>query len=370
MDGRKALILAVGILCGLAGCSKPITNPFSSSSPPPPPSAAQLPPPEVKITKREDLGDPKPATWVQWGALKAEIAVDPNRPAAERELYAQQAKEAYAKALKGDAKYVPAHMGLGELNESLGDREEAVANYRTALKCDPKNVSAHISIARVLEGAGKRDEALATYVIATSALPKDASLWFEMGMCRGRAKQFDQALSCLVRASELRPKNPDYAKSVGFMLARMGRTDEALTWLTKVMPEADARYNLARMMAHIGNAESSREQLSGALRLEPEHLAALKMASESQPSKAGDQVQNANVRADDPQTAIHTTSTLPTRPMVIQTANNSEPRRLPPLIPVLSEPFDPKPTPQPLTTATPKSETKRPTITIGFDANP
>src|SRR5207237_7091759 len=196
MDGRKALLLAGGLVCGLAGCTKSATVPPGAPQPPPLTAGHSAPPsPDVTITKRDALGDPKPATWVQMAALKTELATDPKRPAGEREVFAQQAKDAFAKALKSDPKYVPAYMGLGGLNEALGDRDEALASYRTAAaNLDPKNVNdrvnAHVSIARVLEQGERREDALATYATATAAMPKEAALWYEMGMCYGRAKQF------------------------------------------------------------------------------------------------------------------------------------------------------------------------------------
>ena len=385
MDGRKAFILAGSLLCGLAGCTKSVTTPNTPPTPPPPPKAAQLTPSsDSSFIKREPLGEPKPATWVQMAALKTELATDLKRSAEEREVFAQQAKDAYAKALKGDPKYVPAYMGLGYLNEALGEREEAMANYRRAMSLDPKNaktqVTAYVSIARVLEQGGKRDEALATYAAATTAMPKEAALWYEMGMCYGRAKLFDQAVPCLAKACELRPKYTDYAKATGFMLARMGRDDEALQWLMQVWSEANARYNLALMMHHIGRDDVSREQLTASLQIDPNHPGALKMMTEdfaataapatpAAPVPTTAPVRTVSVPADDTAAPIQQATTLPTRPMAIRTAS-AEPRPLPPMIPVVSEQFEVKSLPPSLTGPAPRVECKKPTVTIGFESTP
>src|SRR5262249_12693910 len=157
----KAFVLAGSLLCGLAGCTKSVTTPNTPPTPPPPPKAAQVPPSsDGSFIKREPLGEPKPATWVQMAALKTELATDLKRSAEEREVFAQQAKDAYAKALKGDPKYVKAYMGLGYLHESLGERDEAMANYRMAMRLETKDmavhVTAYVSIARVMEQSGKR----------------------------------------------------------------------------------------------------------------------------------------------------------------------------------------------------------------------
>src|SRR5579859_2924479 len=133
MDGRKAIWLTSGLLIALAGCTKHVTNPALPQTPPPSKPIKTEPSPDAMITKRDKLGEPKPATWVQMAALKAELATDDKHTPAEHEAFAQQAKDAYAKALKADPKYVPAHMGLGGLNEALGDRDEALKNYGTVL---------------------------------------------------------------------------------------------------------------------------------------------------------------------------------------------------------------------------------------------
>ena len=78
-------------------------------------------------------------------------------------------------------------------------------------------------------------------------------------------------------------------------------------------------------------------------------------------------VQTASVPSDEPAAPVQQATTLPTRPLVIQTAS-AEPRPLPPLIPVVSDQFDSKPSPPSLTGPAPKTDGKKPIITIGFDA--
>jgi tetratricopeptide (TPR) repeat protein len=368
MDRRKAVLLAGGLLCGLAGCTKTVTTPAGQVPLATKAAVPSAPSPDAVVTKREVLGDPKPATYVQMGAVRAELAADPNRSQADREAFAQQAKDAFNKALKADPKYIPAHMALGSLNESLGVRDEALANYRTVVSLEPKNTAAHVACARVFEAAGQRDQAVATYAAATAAMPRDAALWFEMGMCYGRAKQFELALNCLTKAAELRPNNPDYAKATGFMLARMDRREDALNWFAKAMSEANAHYNLALVLRHIGRDDASREHLAAALRLEPNHEGALKLAADAGAKPAPDApVRTAAAVSSDPPSPVQQASHLPTRPLVIHTAGAEPPRPLPPLIPVVTDQFDAKPTAPSLTDAAPKTETKKPTITIGFD---
>lgn len=397
MEGRKVLWLGCAILCGLTGCSwfdKRDKHPGLAVSPPKSQREVRVDTPVTNVVTRDksDKDEPKqlnakPATCVSMGDFKAQIATDASRPAGERELFGQQAKQAYRRALEQDPKYVPAWMGLGTVCESMGDKDEAINHYRTVLKIDPKHVPAHIGVARIYENNGQRDAAMSTYKAATAAMPRDASLWHEQGLCYGRAKQFDEALPCLERAANLRPTNNDYNKSVGFMLARMGRGDEALPWLTKAMPEADARYNIARMLEHIGQEQASQTQLALALKADPNHIPSLKRMNEPMPATQAPVNQPATAptvrttayRPNDeasPAPAVRQASTLPSRPSVAAAADQPRPV---PLIPIVSDSWEGKPTLTPsltpaLFTAAPPANKEPPKPrakpALSFEENP
>src|SRR5262249_13512802 len=152
-----------------------------------------------------------------------------------------------------------------------------------------------------------------TFEMAIAKLPKEATLYYEKGLCLGRAKQFDNSLAALQQASRTDPSNPQYSRAAGFMLARMGRDEEAFPWLAKSMSDADARYNLVRMMEHPGNEPASARQLALALQLRPNHPAALKMAEErnnpgsqepEQPSQPAQPVQTAKLTSASPYNVV------------------------------------------------------------------
>jgi tetratricopeptide (TPR) repeat protein len=399
MEGRKVAWLLCGILSGMIGCSHSDTRAPGIPAPPPPPKTSSAPaandPNLVKLDK-EPKEEPKvlnakPASCVKIGDFKTQMAFDTTSPrtAAEREAFAQQARQAYQRALQLDPKFVPAWLGLAVLCEGMGDRDEAMSHYRTVLKFESHNVSAYVGIARTYEAAGMREEAISTYDAAVAAMPREAALWHDRGMCLGRAKQLDDALASLQRAAKLRPNMAEYNKDVGMMLARLGRGDEAVGWLIKVMPEADARYNVARMLEHIGQRQAAFDQLSMALKAHPTHVAALKMMSEGQ-IESGPHSESVRPTAyqDEelpPQAVIQQTSTLPARPSAARPVVTAErpaeaaverPAASPPaapLIPVTSDSWEGKP---PLTgpadsVPRAKSEPKpRPRIVIGFDERP
>ena len=172
------------------------------------------------------------------------------------------------------------------------------------------------------------------------------------------------------------------------MLARMGRPEEAMPWLAKAMPEADARYNLAQMMRHIGQADASQQQMDLALQADPNHIATLKLMSEGHAPPAAETVSTVSYRPEEPAAppaAPAPVATLPTRPAETRPAETRPPearpvearptetRPLMPLIPVVSDSWDTRPTPPNLTSPLPpaRSEPKpRPNVTLGFETNP
>src|SRR5262249_32264835 len=160
----------------------------------------------------------KPESCVQIGDLKAEIALNQTRPEPERLAAARQANDAYNRALQIDPKFLPGYLGLARLAMGLNEYESANKAYDTA----------------------------------AARFPKEAGGWYERGMCFGRQRRFDEALTSLDRAARIDPKNSRYTKTLGLMMARAGRSEEAVPWLARSMPEADARYNVAKMMEHIG----------------------------------------------------------------------------------------------------------------------
>jgi len=375
MDCRKIACLAGGVICLLAGCVHHDPQPFVPQQPPPPskPPAAATPPRESKSKLDSTVLDAKPINCVRIGDFNAGLATDSERAPGERERFAQLAKAAYQRALQIDPKFAPAYLGLGSLYEAMGQREEALDSYKNLLRFEPQNQAAILAYARVQEKMENRREALRTLQWAVTAMPKEPAFWYEQGMCLGRAKDFDSALSSLGNAAHLRPTNEDYSKAVGFMLARMGRPNEALPWLKAAkLSAADAHYEIARMMQHIGREDLCREQLARAQQADPNHLATAEMLAEIEspatPSKSSDPIRTVAYR---PEEVVQATTTLPSRPV----DSSAELGRVMPMIPVVTDAWDARPAAPPSLTdpapPPPKAEPKKlPTLGIGFEANP
>jgi tetratricopeptide (TPR) repeat protein len=258
MDGRWSLRLAGGLLGGLLGCSGPQTRPAADA--PPAATAQAKPPAPGSLFSRSKPPAPapeapavaaaptklKPATYVSIGSLKEGIADDANRPLPEREAARYQARQSYQKAIEIDAKYVPAYVALAKSYMLTGERDRAQATFKKA-------------------------QALA---------PKDAGIWFEEGAGLARLKEWGAAVDCLAKAAQMDPDSKQYQRYLGFTLARAGRYDDGLAALAKCMPEAEARYNLARMLWHNQQAEAAEQQVRLAVHADPTFAPAQELLAE------------------------------------------------------------------------------------------
>jgi tetratricopeptide (TPR) repeat protein len=241
MDCRGSLVLTWGLLVAVGGCAhnKAAEQPLVKSD---------APPANAEIHKAEDLPKrkPHPATLVSFGDVYVRGANEPWRGPSDKEQMLDQARKSYQQAIKIDPKYVPAHLALARLYDVTEDHDRAVASYRKALELKPK----------------------------------DAGLWYDLGMCHARKKEWEKAIEGLSKATDLDPENKPYARSLGFCLARAGYVNEGFTALCRVEGEAQAHYNLARMLHHVQQDELSKQHLRLALKTNPQLDEAQKLLAE------------------------------------------------------------------------------------------
>jgi tetratricopeptide (TPR) repeat protein len=234
MDCRASVVLALGLVGSVVGCTPQATFPLVPSGTP------VEPPAQSSTADGEPKRMPRPATCVAAGQFREQEADNPEVPPAVKEQLREQARKAYQQAIAIDPNYLPAHRGLARLYETMGDHEHAIATYE-------KVVLGH---------------------------PKEAAVWYDLGMCHGRHKEWDKALTALGQAAALDPENRPYANTLGFCLARAGQFDESLACFQKFSGPAKAHYSLAEMQHHMKQDELAKEQLRLALEADPQLAAA------------------------------------------------------------------------------------------------
>jgi Tfp pilus assembly protein PilF len=189
------------------------------------------------ITPEKDLPKRKPAasTCVAFGDLELRGALDATRTPVQKEQALEMARCYYQQAIKTDAKCLDAYVGLARTYEELGDQNAAVTTYQKGLK----------------------------------VFPKRPGLWYDLGMCEARHKEWGPAVEHLQKASDLDPDNRIYSHMLAYTLARAGRCDESFACFRKTLGEAQAHYNVARMLHHLHQDDACQQRLQQALQADP-----------------------------------------------------------------------------------------------------
>lgn len=146
--------------------------------------------------------------------------------------------------------------------------------YQKALKQEPKSPSAMLGIARYYAKVGDKEKALDAYKRYLTAYPKDVKAAHEVAIVHGRWKDWPGAVAWCEFALKIDPENRDVKKALGFCLARSGKWDEAFVALCQIMPEAQARHNLAGLLDHMGHTAASKQQLQLAVQADPSYAPA------------------------------------------------------------------------------------------------
>jgi tetratricopeptide (TPR) repeat protein len=233
MDGRKSLVLALGLLTGALGCAQFGTNQSQ-------PVAERISLMSDDDTSTNKANEPKKAPTPGMCVAAADYFVHDADDLANAPLLRQQqqdrARVAYQQAIRLDPKLISAYQGLAHLYIKMDDYDHAMATYQKALQISP---SSHL-------------------------------LWYEMGMCSCRKKDFLRGAEALTRAVQLDPENRQYVDNLGYTLAHLGRYEESLAVFTKVQPPAKAHFRLALMLNHMNQTELCKYHLQLALQADPQ----------------------------------------------------------------------------------------------------
>lgn len=261
MDGRRfrKWLLSGCLAAGAVGCNRnevqPITGmPMASAKKPllgsgnsPNPAPVELPVEEVR------KGPPRPETIVAIADVKLGQALDEKTDPATRQTLLDTARQEYQKALQQDPKNKAALLALARFYSRVGDREKAVEVFKRYL----------------------------------TQYPTDHDAAHEVAMAHAQWKDWAGAVAWCEFALKVDPENLSVRKTMAFCLCRAGRWDDGLRVMTQVMPEAQARYNVARAMEHQNQLSASRQQLHLALRSDPNYAEAREFLAELEQVLAG-----------------------------------------------------------------------------------
>jgi tetratricopeptide (TPR) repeat protein len=189
-----------------------------------------------------------------------------------------------------DPAFTPAtRFAAGQLAESQGAPQAAVAQYDEALKLDPKHQPSLYRLGVVcaqLKMYPQAIEAWKRYVEATNGSP---AAYGNLGFCYELAGRMTDAEAAYQKGIERDPKSVSCRVNYGLMLVRRDRLEEGLAQLQAVLPPAQARYNIASVYEQMNRKPEARQQYEAALKLDPSmdeakvRLAAMTLAPSAPP---------------------------------------------------------------------------------------
>ena len=89
-----------------------------------------------------------------------------------------------------------------------------------------------------------------------AAYPKDKEVAHQVAMAHAQWKDWAGAVAWCEFALKIDPENLTFRKTMAFCLAGAGRWEEGFEVMCQVMPEAQARYLMARVLEHQNQAGS------------------------------------------------------------------------------------------------------------------
>lgn len=238
MDGRFKSLLVGSVLFSIVGCGF-----FRDKRPAPPMGGTGEPPLGAMSMKPivEKPGKEGPVgveMLVTLADVRLQAAADANKTTADREALCNDVRIRYQQVLEREPKNLGAMLGMARMYAVVKDKEKCIEWYQRASKTHPTNAEVPYEEGKVL-GAHFKDK--------------------------------EATIECLHAATKIDPQNRTYRKELGFSLAWSGRYEEAYAWISRVKPEAEARYTLAVAMKHNGHIDQAKQQLALSLQADPNY---------------------------------------------------------------------------------------------------
>jgi tetratricopeptide (TPR) repeat protein len=114
--------------------------------------------------------NPAEVTAEEWYDLACELEM----------TSADEAKDAYERALRADPTHPDAHVNLGRLLHESNAPAAAEKHYRAALEADPEHETAAFNLGVALEDLGRIEDAVAAYAIALTLDPDNADAHYNL----------------------------------------------------------------------------------------------------------------------------------------------------------------------------------------------
>lgn len=172
--------------------------------------------------------------------------------------------------------------------DALLDR--ARQRYKAALEQDPDNKAAHIGMSRMYAKSGDKDRAAETLQQAMRRHPDDHDLAHRLAATYIQFADWPAAIVACKKALAGDPENRTYKKTLGYCEAVNGQWEDAFGTMLDVLPEAEARYFLGRVLGDLQKPEEAKQQMELALQADPQFAPAkVYLAKQNNPQASAEQ---------------------------------------------------------------------------------
>lgn len=138
--------------------------------------------------------------------------------------------------------------------EQQGKTEEAARIYLSLIQSTPNQAEPYHRLGVLAAAAGEYDRAEQYFLQAQSLDPHDPDLLNDLGyvqLLQGRLAEAERFLRLALRND---PQHARAKNNLGMVLGRRGRLQESLAMFRQVLPEAEARQNLAHVAGQSSDA--------------------------------------------------------------------------------------------------------------------
>lgn len=161
---------------------------------------------------------------------------------------------------------------LAMLMHRSGLNEQAKPLYEKLVRLDPDNANGHVGLAQIEHSLGFLDRSADHYEKGLQGFPKNGVLWREYGEELTDARDYRTAELALRRALELLPEDRAARLSLALALRAQGRSDEALAELDESVRagEPEALRARALWLMEEGRSAEAASSAQALLRRAPE----------------------------------------------------------------------------------------------------
>ena len=194
---------------------------------------------------------------------------------------AQEAMEAFAKAIEEDETYSLPYSHIGNLLAATDRHEEAINWFHKAIQLDDSMAIAYYGLGSSLFSLEKWAEAIHMFKEAQRRGLDHGDLYFMLGMSHLSKGEGNEAIALAYFQTAIE-KNPEDIEALfqrGLCSAYLGHLEQAkrdfLAVTQKDETHSDAFFNLGIAYSYEENAEKALEYLDKAVEIQPNHILAL-----------------------------------------------------------------------------------------------